>query len=69
MVTATDLDLYEGGRVSYRIFDTWRSNLFTIDARTGEIRLNGALDYEDVSRPVFKRCSLFHLESPSPSLS
>ncbi|NWT78162.1 PCDA1 protein, partial [Lanius ludovicianus] len=50
-VNATDPDLGSNGEVTFSVSNTFPEkglNVFHLNAKTGEIRLAGALDYEDI---------------------
>lgn len=58
-VFAEDFDEGENGRIDYSIEDL--SETFTIDQRTGEIKLNRSIDYELISQFSFSLKGKEHL--------
>lgn len=51
-MNAIDGDTGVGGEVQYRVIPSWGSDRFSINQNNGLVRLNGALNYEDVSSSV-----------------
>ena len=48
-LVATDLDSGDNGKISYTFVSSTASDLFKIDASTGDVTLQGILDFENVS--------------------